>query len=407
MINTAPVRLSDPRFITDRVGFYEWLRAEYGPVVPLLVDGDTPAWLVIGYRELHHVLSTPSVFARSSRRWNGWNRLPGDSWLLPVLNPLPNMLFAEGEDHRRRSAAVEAALGGVDPHELRAVVARIADRLIDGFCGNSRADLRADYAAWMPRLTIGWMYGMEDQEADRAARAMSVLFDTSEAGAHRAYQDLMSQLAMLVHSRRKHPGPDVVSRLAAGRAEYTDEELTAEIMAILGSGDQTTAEWIGNALRLMLTDERFSASFSGARSNVRDALAEVLWEDSPSQMNTGRYVAHDVELGSRLLRSGDMVVLGYGAANRDPRVRAGAPVGSGQANHAHLSFSHGPHACPYAGRGVAETIATTAVEILLDRLPDVELAIPAEDVRWRPSPMARGVLSLPVTFTPSTPRGAF
>src|SRR5699024_1940568 len=118
-------------------------------------------------------------------------------------------------------------------------------------------------------------------------------------------------------------------------------------------------------------DDRFSASFSGARSSVRDALAEVLWEDSPSQINAGRYPVQDVELGGHVLRKGDLVMLGYGAANRDPRVR-GAGVERMGANHAHLSFSHGKHSCPHAAQGIGELIATTGIEVLLDRLPDVE-----------------------------------
>ncbi|MEE2046744.1 cytochrome P450, partial [Nocardiopsis tropica] len=71
----------------------------------------------------------------------------------------------------------------------------------------------------------------------------------------------------------------------------------------------------------------------------------------------------------------------------------------------HLSFSHGEHGCPHAARGTAETMAITAIEVLLDRLPDIELAVPADEVRWRPSPWVRGVVSLPVTFTPAPPQG--
>src|SRR5699024_4974256 len=161
---------------------------------------------------------------------------------------------------------------------------------------------------------------------------------------------------------------------------------------------------LSHAVRPMLIHDRCSAPFPGARSTVRDALADVLWEDSPSQINAGRYPVQDVELGGRLLRAGDLVMLGYGAANRDPGVR-GTESKDRNANHAHLSFSHGKHPCPYAAQGIAELVATIGIEVLLDRLPDIELAIHPEEVRWRPSPWARGVICLPVTFTPSSPVG--
>ena len=44
-------------------------------------------------------------------------------------------------------------------------------------------------------------------------------------------------------------------------------------------------------------------------------------------------------------------------------------------------------------------IARAAVEVLLDRLPDVMLTVPAAEVAWRPSIWMRGPTALPVDFT--------
>ncbi|QUX31109.1 cytochrome P450 [Nocardiopsis akebiae] len=399
-----PVRLYDPSFNADPQGSYRAMRAEHGSVVPVLMEGDVPAWLVIGYHELHHVLNTPEVFARDPRRWNAWDRVPRDWPLLPVLAPQPNLLSAEGEEHRRRTAAVNDALNGADPHELRAVTARLADRLVDGFCASSGTDLRTHYAQRLPSLVLCWMYGLDDDRGEAVTTLMGTMFDAGPdaVGAH---VEIAAEFTRLVASRRAEPGPDVVSRMIAHPAGYGDADLVAELVAVLGGAHQTTSEWIGNALRLMLTDDRFSASMAGARSSVREALAEVLWEDSPSQMNAGRFAARDVELDGRVIRRGDLLLLGYAAANKDPRLHTGERSSAVRGNHAHLSFSHGEHSCPHAAQGIAEVMAVTAVEVLLDRLPDVELAIPAEEVRWRPSPWVRGVVSLPVAFTPTPPQG--
>ncbi|WP_017606468.1 cytochrome P450 [Nocardiopsis alkaliphila] len=394
------VRLYDPTFRSDPAAFYRWMRAEHGPVVPVLLEGDVPAWLTIGYRELHHVLTTPGVFARDPRRWNAWDRVPKDWPLLPVVMPLPNMLSAEGEDHASRARAVNAALSVADPHELAKVTERSADRLIDAF-RSSEVDLRTHFADRLPGLVLFWMLGLDDDKGERLTPVMSALFDAGP-DVMAAYTELATAMAELVTRRRALPGRDVVSRLLADPRGYTDEEIVPELLAILGGGHQTTTEWIGNALRLMLTDERFAASFSGARSSVREALNEVLWEDSPSQLQAGRYAAYDVELGGRRIRRGDMVLLGFAAANQDPITHAARGRGE-RANHAHLSFSHGEHGCPYAAREVAEIIAATGIEVLLDRLPDIELAVAPDQLRWRPSPWVRGVAALPVTFTPRTP----
>lgn len=51
------------------MGLYEKLRAEHGAVAPVLVQGDLPAWLVLGHRENLDVARTPSRFARDPRHW--------------------------------------------------------------------------------------------------------------------------------------------------------------------------------------------------------------------------------------------------------------------------------------------------------------------------------------------------
>ncbi|MEY9214893.1 cytochrome P450 [Thermobifida halotolerans] len=397
-------RLYGPRFQTAPTELYRQMRTRYGPVAPVLLDGDIPAWLVIGYRELHYVLSHPDLFARSSRRWNAWDRVPDDWPLMPMVMRSPTVLCSEGEEHRRLAGALNDALAGADQHEVRQYAVQAADRLIDGFCTGSKADLRADYAARLPAMVLGRLYGLDPARADVLADAMTTMIDGGPE-ARRAQQFLLKTMGELVAARRQRPGPDVVSRLLAHPADLGDQELVPNLVVLLGGGHQPTTEWLGNALRLMLTDDRFAASLTGARSSVREALTEVLWEDTPTQNYLGRYAAQDVELGGQPLRAGDLVLLGLAGANTDPRVSPCPGASPGRGNQAYLSFSHGEHRCPYPAQELAEIIAAAGVEVLLDRLPDVELAVGVGELQWRPSPWMRGLVALPVTFTPVTPLG--
>lgn len=98
-----------------------------------------------------------------------------------------------------------------------------------------------------------------------------------------------------------------------------------------------------------------------------------------------------------------MLLLGLGAANTDPLIRQEAVSGGAghhAANGSHLAFSHGEYRCPFPAQEIAETIARTAIEVILDRLPDLRLAVPAEELVRRPSAFLRGMNALPVRFAP-------
>ena len=128
-------------------------------------------------------------------------------------------------------------------------------------------------------------------------------------------------------------------------------------------------------------------------------MNEVLWEDTPTQNVAGRWAARDTHLGGRHIRAGDLLLLGLAAANGDPQVRTDGSALTG-GNHAFLSFGHGEHRCPYPAPLLADVIARTAVETLLERLPDLVLAVDPEELTWRPSIWMRGLTALPVEFTP-------
>ncbi|MEU6646570.1 cytochrome P450 [Saccharomonospora sp. NPDC046836] len=394
----APVRLYGPRFEQNPAALYAEIRRQYGPVAPVLLDGDIPAWFVCGYREMHQMTSDSQLFARDTRRWNRWEQVPGDWPLLPYVVHNASVMFTEGAEHRRRAGAIGDALAAFDQFELAEHSERVADDLIDAFAGRGEADLMADYALQIPLNVIAKMFGMPESETPELVRDISMSLDVGP-GAADAYLRVQKAMARLLGTKRLRPGSDVPSHLLQHPANLTDDEIVLDLLVVTAAAQQPTANWIGNTIRLMLTDERFAVTLAGGRASVGQALNEVLWHDTPTQNFIGRFATRDTQLGGMRIRAGDMLVLGLAAANADPKVRTESPDAAG--NRAHMSFGHGEHGCPYPAPEVAEVMARTTVEVLLDRLPDLALAVPAAALRWRPSVWMRGLASLPVTFTPT------
>ncbi|MGA5272514.1 cytochrome P450 [Streptomyces cellulosae] len=380
---------------------YRTMRREHGPVAPVLLDGGIPAWLVLGYTELTYVTNHDELFARDSRRWNQWENIPSDWPLLPYVGYQPSVLFAEGEEHQRRAGVITDALEGVDQFELANECGLIADDLIRGFAGSGQVELMSDYVHPLLMRAVVQMCGMPTTGEDtrQLVDDLRISLDAAEGEDPVAgYNRVGERLRQLVKEKRTAPGPDVTSRMVMHPAGLSDEEIVQDLISVISAGEQPTSNWVCNTLRLLLTDERFAVNVSGGRLSVGEALNEVLWLDTPTQNFIGRWAVRDVQLGGRQIRAGDCLVLGLAAANTDPQIWPEGHVGA--ENAAHLSFSNGEHRCPYPAPLLADVMARTAVETLLERLPDLVLSVEPEELVWRPSIWMRGLMELPVQFTP-------
>ncbi|MET7302601.1 cytochrome P450 [Embleya sp. NPDC005575] len=390
--------LSGPRFESDPAGVYRELRERHGPVAPVVLDGGVRAWLVLGYAELLAVLRDPDRFSHDSRLWRDRNEglVPADWPLSPMVEYRPSILCTDGPEHRRRSAAVGHSLGRVDRRALRGEIEHMADSLIDTFVARGEADLLTEYAQRLPLLAMGRMVGMPAPDGPHLVRAINGMFDGGpDALAHQVVFHRM--MTDLVAAKRIAPGADVTSWMIAHPAGLTDAEVIEDLLVITPT--EPTANWIGNSLRVLLTDHTLHASLTGGRRTTDEALDEVLWQDPPMQNAAGRWATGDTMLGGTLIRSGDFLLLGIAAANADPAVRTADTELAG--NRAHLAWGGGPHMCP--AQDHARLIAKTAVDTLLDRLPDLHLAVPQDALTWRPSPWIRALATLPVAFTPDDP----
>ncbi|MDT0494479.1 cytochrome P450 [Streptomyces griseus] len=395
------VRLSGMTYQQTPMELYRSLRAEHGAVAPVLLDGDVPAWLVLGYAEVSYVTGHDELFARDSRRWNQWDAIPPDWPLLPFVGYQPSVLFTEGDEHRRRAGVITEALEGVDQFELARDCQVIARQLIAEFAGSGRTELMSSYVHLLPMRAVVQMCGMpvKGEDTQRLVDDLRTSLDAEEGeDPVAAYVRVGDRLRQLVKDKRAAPGPDVTSRMVTHGAGLTDEEIVQDLISVIAAAQQPTANWICNTLRLLLTDERFAVNVSGGRLSVGEALNEVLWLDTPTQNFIGRWAVRDTQLGGRHIRAGDCLVLGLAAANTDPLLWPDAYVGA--ENAAHLSFSSGEHRCPYPAPLLADVMARTAVETLLEHMPDVMLAVEPSELTWRPSVWMRGLAELPVRFSP-------
>ncbi|MCZ9338388.1 cytochrome P450, partial [Streptomyces sp. TRM76130] len=149
---------------------------------------------------------------------------------------------------------------------------------------------------------------------------------------------------------------------------------------------------ISNVLRVVLTDPGFRAQLSGGQMTVPEAVEQSLWNEPPFSTIFAYFAKQETELGGRLIRAGDALLLGIAPGNVDPRIRPDLSANM-QGNRSHLAFGGGPHECP--GQDIGRAIADSGVDALLMRLPDVQLDCAEDELRWRSSIASRHLLELP------------
>ncbi|MFF6848545.1 cytochrome P450 [Streptomyces antimycoticus] len=398
---TAPAPTRVPLYGTALDGpltdLYERMRRDHGPVVPVEIAPRVEAWLVIGHRELLHLTRDEQYFSHDPRRWSPLRegRVAADSPLMPLVGWRPALLFADGAAHRRMRSAVADALGRVNGHELIRTVRATAERLVAGFADRHAADLVESYARLLPLQVVTELLGLDEENGARLVETLTTIVAPTVAatGANRRMGQILLEL---IAGKKRRPGADLTSWLLEHPVGLSDDEVLHNLVVIIVAGNNTTVNWIASTIQILLTDPAFRSSLTHGHLTVDDALDLVLWRQPPTQNFPGRYATRDLRFGGQDIRAGDMLILGLAGANADPEVlpEDGRPV---VGNRSYLAFGAGPHTCP--ARDPARLITRTAVDTLRHRLPDMEIAVPEEQLPWITSPWSKGLAKLPVRFS--------
>jgi cytochrome P450 len=204
----------------------------------------------------------------------------------------------------------------------------------------------------------------------------------------------------LFELRRRSPGDDLTTQLLQAEedgSKLSNEELTANIMLLFGAGHETTVNLIGNALLALHRNPDQLALLKANPALITNAIEEFLRYDSSVQL-TGRVSLEDIDdLGGKKIPKGESVLCLLGSANRDPEVYPDHPdrLDITRPNVRPLSFGGGIHFCLGAQLGRLE--AEVAIATLLRRLPDLRLD-DAENPKWRPTFVLRGLKTLPASW---------
>jgi cytochrome P450 len=346
-----------------------------GPVLPARTPDGAPVWLVTRHADVRAALADPRLSLDKANSRTGYRGFT----LPPALDA--NLLNLDPPRHTRVRTLMTTAFTPRRVAALRPRIQSEADRLLGALdsLGGGVVDLMAGYAAPLPMTVIAELLGVpESVRADfRAWTDTLVAPDpTRPEAAKHAMNGIVGLLVSLIGERRAatNPPDDLLSAMVTARDagdRLSEDELVSLAFLVLWAGYENSIHLIGNAIFLWLTT-----------SEVPE-LEELIRRADPSPFAIRRFALEDLTIGGVKIPAGDTVLLSIAAANRDPG-----------RNGSHLTFGHGPHYC--LGAPLARLEAEVAVGTVLGRFPAARLAVPADELRWRPSFRSRGLLELPV-----------
>jgi cytochrome P450 len=371
------------------------------------VDGETMLWFVTRYDDVVAVLLDDERFVRDPALVFTPPELEsfyeGPAEAVDFLHT--HMLNKDGDEHRRLRRLVTKAFTPKMVERLRPRIQEIADGLVDGVEARGEMDLVEELAFPLPITVIAELLGIPVADRDRFrlwSNAIMTPALTAEEMARAG--DLMSQfvayLRELFERRRGTPGDDLISALLQveeGGDRLTEQELSSMVALLIIAGHETTVSLIGNAVLVLLQHADQRAELERDPTLIAPAIEELLRFDGPVERALNRWAAEDVELGGKTIRRGEGIIVILGSADRDPaRFRNPNVLDFTREDNKHVAFGRGSHYC--LGAPLARLEAEIALTTLLRRLPGLRLAVPVDELSWRPVPLFRSLVTLPVAW---------
>ncbi|WP_405387926.1 cytochrome P450 [Streptomyces sp. NBC_01102] len=382
----------------------EWARLrQQCPVAKVRLPSGDEASLLTRYEDVKQVLSDP----RFSRLLNADDAARiSDSDSGGVFNEgMVTTLPQGGEEHQRWRRSVVKWFTAKRMAALRPGIEAMTERLVDDMLGHGHpADLKASIAFPLPVWVICDLLGVPDSDRERFAHwSDSILnlnrYTQEEVVASQVEFD--EYMSGHVAAKRARPTDDLLSSLIGSRdtgsGGMPDRELVATGQALLVAGHETTANMIAKMVAMLLVDRSRWERLLGDRSLVRSTVEEALRFDANPGIGMPRYIGEDTAVGGTVLPRGTTVMCSMAAANRDGTVFDGAEdMMLDRAPNAHLAFGAGSHSC--LGQALARTELQTVLDVLLRRLPSLDLAVPAGDLRRLEGLIVGGLAELPVRW---------
>jgi pentalenic acid synthase len=374
---------------------YDPLRAARPLARITLYDG-RPAWLVTGHGLARDLLTDPRLSTDRTR--DGF----------PVVTPRfaaardrkPALLGVDDPAHRSQRRMMIPKFTVKQATALRPRIQHIVDGLLDAVVAQGPpAELVRAFALPVPSMVICELLGVPYADHEFfEEQSRRLLRGPAAADTLNARDRLEAYLGDLI-DRKQQPGDGVLDELVQRHraGELDRAEVIALAVILLVAGHETTANMISLGTYTLLQHPDRLAELRADPTLLPAAVEELMRMLSIAD-GLLRLATEDIEVvAGTTIRAGEAVVFSTSVINRDQDFyEAPDTLDFHRPARHHIAFGFGIHQC--LGQNLARAELEIALGGLLERLPTLRLAAPAEEIPFKPGDTIQGMLELPVTW---------
>ncbi len=353
-------------------------------------------WVITKYHDVAAVSQDWATFS-SARGVVGLDELEGGTELM--------MLNMDPPRHDKLRKLVSPGFTLARIKGLEAAIRRVTNQVLDQVAPKGGCDFVTEVAAELPLQVIAELMGIPQEDRRQVFDWSNTMiggedqeYQTSPDAAMKASLEMYAYAEKLANQRRQRPGDDLVSVLMGAEVDgekLTPVEFDVFFLLLAVAGNETTRNLISGGLLALMEHPQQWARLRADPSLMPAAVEEMLRWVTPV-MYFRRTATRDTEIRGQKIRAGDKVTIWYVSANRDEEVFSDPDrFDVGRHPNFHLAFGGGgPHNC--LGLNLARLEIRVMFEELMRRLPDIQLAGPAQRLR---SSFINGIKHMPVRFT--------
>ena len=373
-------------------------------------DPLTNFWEMLGHDDLMAAVQQPSLYSSEHMLYGEQTHAPAYQEMKQMYEEqgypsVPTLINADDPVHKRNRNLVDVSFKPSRVKAREPYIRDLVNELIDKWADAGEVEFMANFAELLPLYVIADTIGVTRVRALDFKRWSDALIHVHDPSMTKDQQIELTKVILEMHqffakvyeAAKLDPKEDILGDIARGTVdgEPVSTQLAVHLLSgLLVAGNETTTSVLGSAMKRLIATPGMEERLRNSPERIPDFIEEVLRLDSPLpcqfRRNTEEVVVNDVTIPKDSL-----IVVRYGAANRDPRRYENADsldIDRPKLKQ-HLTFGGGIHMC--IGHLLARAELRIAFEELLKRFSNFRLLAEPTTI---PSYIAYGPRTVQIGF---------